>query len=282
MSDPNPKTGQRKDSEIAAAEWLFHDAPAHPAPAESAPIVPDSGEGFALADAPLETEADAPDVTLGSVERPRTVEPRTGMYTPSAPAVEQVWSRGAEWGTTLLVLGAWATFVFFLLYVTLGAEMYGPAVFILLLGGLVGVFLSYPILITLERPVRVTPEQAARDYFTALSHHFPHYRRMWLLLSSRGRTSAQFASFEGFKSYWSRRLDQLRQGHGGRFTPLGFQVEDFRNEKSAGKSDIKGEFRVKVFVRGRRSEGPILNIRLERTLVRGPDKMWYLDDGTLG
>ena len=27
----------------------------------------------------------------------------------------------------------------------------------------------------------MTPEQAVKDYFAALSHHVPHYRRMWLL-----------------------------------------------------------------------------------------------------
>ncbi len=282
MNEPSPETGKRQDSQIASAAWLFEGGPAHAAPSQPAPVVPDSGEGFALADAPWESEKRPAGVTPGGGEPPRTAPPRTGMVAFSAPAVEQVWSRSAEWGSTLLLLGGWGVFVFFLLYVTLGAEMYGPALFFLFVGGVAGVFLSYPILITLERPVRVTPEQAARDYFGALSHHFPHYRRMWLLLSSRGRTSSQFASFEGFKTYWSNRQDQLREGHAGRFTPLVFQVEDFRNEKSAGKSEIKGEFRLKVFVRGRRGEGPILNTRLERSFVRGPDKMWYLEDGTLG
>ena len=203
------------------------------------------------------------------------------MIAPSAPAVDQVWSRSAEWGPTLLYLVGWAVLVLFLLYVTLGAEFYGLAALFLFVGGVGAVLLSYPILITLERPVRVTPEQAARDYYSALSHHFPHYRRMWLLLTARGRTSTQFASFEGFKSYWTRRLGQLRQGHAGPYAPLVFQVEEFRNEKSAGKSEITGEFRVKVLVRGRRNEGPIWSIRLERTFARGPDNMWYLDDGTL-
>jgi hypothetical protein len=203
------------------------------------------------------------------------------MVTPSAPAVEQVWSRGSEWGSTLVVLACWSAAILGLAYFTLGAELYEMTGLILAVGGLGAVVLSYPILITLERPVRITPEQAARDYFGALSHHFPHYRRMWLLLSARGRTSPQFASYEGFKAYWTRRLDQLRQGHAGRFSPLVFQVEEFRADKSAGKTEIYARFRIRVLVRGRRAEGPIWSLPLERSFVRGPDGMWYLDDGTL-
>src|SRR5208337_731212 len=134
-----------------------------------------------------------------------------------------------------------------------------------------------PVAPALERPVRITPEQAARDYFGALSHHFPHYRRMWLLLSARGRTSPQFASYEGFKAYWIARLGQLHEGHAGRFSPLVFQVEEFHAEKSAGKTEIDARFRLRVLVRGRRGEGPIGSMLLERSFVRGPDGMWYLN-----
>jgi hypothetical protein len=279
MSEPIPKSGQRKDLEIAAAEWLFQDGPSPVTSSHPAPIVPDSGEGFALADAPV--EPGSAQVTAGPLEWQPPAQRRSGMVAPSAPAVEQVWSRSAEWGPTLLYLAGWAVLVCWLLYQTLSAELYGPAMLMLLIGGLGAAFFLYPILITLERPVRVTPEQAARDYFGALSHHFPHHRRMWLLLSTRGRTSAQFASFEGFKAYWVKRLAQLRQGQTSPLSPLVFQVEEFRAEKSAGKSEIAARFRVKVLVRGRRSEGPIWSIPLDRTFARGPDNMWYLDDGTL-
>ena len=95
------------------------------------------------------------------------------------------------------------------------------------------VFLAYPILITLERPVRMTPEQAVRDYYGALSHHMPHFRRMWLLLSKAGRISSAFGSFEGFKNYWKDRLASVREGHAGSLTPLVFDVSEFQAEKSA-------------------------------------------------
>jgi hypothetical protein len=203
------------------------------------------------------------------------------MVAPEAPEVEQVWSRSSEWGSTLLGVACWLAATLVIAYFTLGAELYGTTGLIVLIGGLGAVVLSYPILITLERPVRVTPEQAARDYFGALSHHFPHYRRMWLLLSAKGRTSSQFASYEGFKAYWRARLGQLHEGRGGRFSPLVFQVQEFHADKSAGKSQIDARFKLRVLIRGRRNEGPIWSMPLKRSFVRGPDSMWYLSDGTL-
>jgi hypothetical protein len=195
--------------------------------------------------------------------------------------VLQVWSRTAEWGPTLVVLGSWTAAMLLLVYLALGGEYYELAAMLLLAGCLVALFLSYPILITLERPVRVTPEQAARDYFGALSHHLPHHRRMWLLLSAKGRVSPCFASYEGFKNYWNTRLSQLRQGQAGPLSPLVFAVSDFRADKSAGRTEIDGQFTLKVFVRGRRDKGPIWSLPVERSFTRGPDNMWYLDDGTL-
>jgi hypothetical protein len=203
------------------------------------------------------------------------------MAMSSGPAVEQVWSRMAEWGSTLLVLLGWGAAMLLVFYFAISAELYGLSALIVGVGILGAALLSYPLLITLERPVRVTPEQAARDYFAALSHHFPHYRRMWLLLSAQGRVSPQFASYEGFKNYWSKRLEKFREGHAGRFSPLVFKVEDFRADKSAGKSEINARFKVKILVRGRREEGPIWSLPAERSFVRGPDGMWYLNDGSL-
>ena len=278
MSDPLPKAGSGGDKEIAAADWLFHEAPVPEASRPGSPvIVPDADSGFDLADVSQSTPASA----SVPVEAPPEGRPRSRMAPPSGPAVEQVWSRTAEWGTTLLILACWLTAFLWLLYTSLMAEMYGLSAAIAIIGCLGAAVLSYPILITLERPVRVTPEQAARDYFVSLSHHLPHFRRMWLLLSSRGRTSPQFASYEGFKWYWNKRLDQLKEGHAARFTPLVFQVVDFQSEKSGGKTEIDAKFTVKVLVRGRRKEGPIWSFPVATSFVRGPDKMWYMNEGTL-
>ncbi len=287
MSSPEPTSDNRKDPEIAAAELLFQDAEV---PASSRPAGPvigtGSSEGFELADVPHHSASPPPTSQVAPAreaagDKPAESRPRGRMVAPVEPAVEQVWSRSSEWGSTFVVLACWIAAIFGIAYFTLGADLLGITFLILLFGSVGAVVLSYPILITLERPVRVTPEQAARDFFGALSHHFPHYRRMWLLLSARGRTSPQFASYEGFKAYWMARLGQLHEGRAGRFSPLVFQVDQFHAEKSAGKTEIEARFRLQVLVRGHRSEGPISSLLLERSFVRGPDGMWYLNDGTL-
>jgi hypothetical protein len=280
MDETLPNSSRRKDAEIAAAQWLLEDTPPKAAPAATdMPLVPDSGQGFEVADLSAEVVPASSSLAAGNEAKQAQSAPRIAPL--SSPPVEQVWSRMSEWGPTFVWLGGWLAIVLFLLFQTLGAELYGPSVLLFLVGGIGAVLLSYPILITLERPVRITPEQAARDYFGALSHHLPHYRRMWLLLASRGRTSSHFASFEGFKSYWAGRLDQLRQAKAGRLSPLVFKVEEFRAEKSAGKTEIDARFKVKVSVRGRQSQGPIWSLPVAANFTRGPDGMWYLNDGTL-
>lgn len=286
MDDPKPSPPDDEAPEIADAAALFRDDPApRPSAAPSGPSDPaavDAYEVEGVPDAPGEVAPPVP------VARPEALRPKaTAAASTARPArapeeaVEQVWSRGAEWGGTLLLLTSAGLGVGVVVYALLAVEQYGLAFLALLAGGAALVVLSYPILVTLERPVRVTPEQAVRDYFAALSHHVPHYRRMWLLLSSAGRVSGSFASFEGFCSYWKGRLARLREGRASGLTPLKFQVDDFKSEKSAGKSEIDARFTVKVFVRGRLAEGPVGTFPVETSLVKGPDRMWYLDKGTL-
>jgi hypothetical protein len=195
--------------------------------------------------------------------------------------VDTVWSRGAEWGPNLLVVAAWLFALALIVYFLFGWELYGLAALVLLVGLIGAVVLSYPILITLERPVRITPEQAVRDFYGALSHHLPHYRRMWLLLARTGRTTSSYGSYEGFKAYWKEKLRTIKGNRAGSLTPLVFEVENFRGEKSSGKSQVNVNFTLKISVRGQRSAGPISSIPGQLSLVRGPDKMWYLESGTL-
>ncbi|WP_165067590.1 hypothetical protein [Paludisphaera rhizosphaerae] len=300
-SSTGPEPDQRDDQ--AAAEWLLQDDQAS-AKKPQQPIVAPSGDSFDLADTdepaptrrayippPASDEREVapeparPAERIRPRERESIDEPRRERPAPrrldSGTAVDHVWTRGAEWGPTIVALIVWGVVALTLLYFLLAWEMYSTAMATLAIGGLVGLALLYPILITLERPVRMTPEQALRDYYQALSHHFPHYRRMWLLLSNAGRTSSRFASLEGFKGYWKAKLKQLREGKAKGSTPLVFVVEGFKSEKSGGKTEIQGKWTVQVFVRGQRDAGPIWSFPTEGTLVKGPDNMWYIDDGTL-
>ena len=284
------------DRKVADAGLLFQDkskarSPIPSPPASDSP--PASGVVFDLVVLP-EREADlsptqSPSPPRAHPQAPSTGEPRAGAKSeaprevtldPSA-LVEEPWSRLAEWGPNLIVVGAWTAVLLLLVYFVFGQEFYALSFVLLIVGSLVAVVLSYPMLITLERPVRVTPEQALRDYYGALSHHVPHLRRMWLLLSTAGRVSPAFGSFEGFKGYWREQLARLREGRAGQLTPLVFEIANFKSEKSAGKSRIDASFTLNISVRGRRSAGPIHAIPASISLVRGPDNMWYIENGML-
>ena len=284
------------DPDVADAGLLFRDAKASPAAPSSPPPAPpsDSGGEFALVDVPEwasdwavptfpSPPRDVPHApAAGEPERERAAAlPRDDSRLDRSALVEETWSRWAEWGMNLIVLGVWLTVLVLLVYFVFGQEFYGLAFLLLIVGLLAAVVLAYPMLITLERPVRVTPEQALKDFYGALSHHVPHVRRMWLLLSSAGRISAAYGSFEGFKAYWKEQLARLRQGHAGPLTPLVFEVIDFKSEKSAGRSRIDVTYTVVVSVRGKRTAGPVHKIPAAIALVRGPDNMWYLENGTL-
>jgi hypothetical protein len=297
---PEDKSHNRPPAEtepkVADAGLLFQDGEQPPSsqPQQASPASPSgSAEVFDLVEMP-DWAANWSPAQFPSPPRARPIAPATGEpgsgakaertreTTPSpSELVEQPWSRWAEWGPNLIALGAWVVVLLLLVYFVFGQEFYALALVLLTIGSLVAIVLSYPMLITLERPVRVTPEQAIRDYYGALSHHVPHLRRMWLLLSTAGRVSTAFGSFEGFKGYWHEQVAQLRAGHAGQLTPLVFEITNFKSEKSAGKSRIDASFTVNVSVRGRRTAGPIHTIPVTTCLVRGPDNMWYLDNGTL-
>jgi hypothetical protein len=296
--NPRDEAEKRGEPEIAAAEWLFRDASAEKAGTTAGSVPtgasPDVGEGFDLADSPFaepEAKAEAPPIAAVTAKdrtaaRPREAAgPKTARAGESFPidaeaAVDTVWSRGAEWGPNLVIVAAWLFALAMIVYFLIGWD--GWLAFLVMLVGMVGAaMLSYPILITLERPVRITPEQAVRDFYGALSHHVPHYRRMWLLLARTGRTTASYGSFEGFKAYWREKLQTLKGSRAGSLTPLVFEVESFRGDKSAGKSRVEVSFTLRIFVRGQRQAGPISSIPGQMSLVRGPDKMWYLESGTL-
>ncbi len=195
--------------------------------------------------------------------------------------VDHPWTRAAEWGPDLIRLGILTLLTLMLAYVASTTAGIGTGFLILLVGGLIIVGFSYPIVITLERPTRIIPEHSIRDYYAALSHHFPHYRRMWLLLSTPGRSTAEYQSYSEFRKYWKQRLTDIRGSRGSPYTPLTFRVESFKADKSAGREDVEASFTIEVYLRGQTDGEPLHSARMKTSLVRGPDRMWYLDDGRL-
>jgi hypothetical protein len=294
MAEPSPRPDD--EPEIADVDWLLTDRPAKaPAPApkgSTPPPAADPGEGYAVEGLAHDADAEAPRVRPSiPTPPPRTTKPKSkpvkdlerSARADSVPeaTVDEVWTRWAEWGPNLVALILAALAAGGLIVFAVAQEWFVLAFLLMLATGVGLLLLSYPIAITLERPVRITPEQAVRDFYAALSHHVPHYRRMWLLLSSAGKTSRWFGSLEGFKGYWEERLKTLKGKRAGKYTPLKFQVEDFRADKSAGKTSLPAKFTIRVFVRGQQDSGPIASYRIETGLVKGPDRMWYLNDGTL-
>jgi hypothetical protein len=264
-------------------------------PAIPEPIVESVSEGYDLEGGPIPDDEELPapvpiPIPARPVARPKpkpkleleSHDPDGGIEASDEDSeVEEVWSRWAEWGSDLIRIGAVGLGTLFLAWLVSGSLT--NAFFVLVLGGAAMVLLSYPILITLERPVRITPEHAVSDFFDAASHHFPHYKRMWLLLSDQGREAGKFASFEQFRDHWKNKIDGWKQSQGGsKFTPLKFEVEGFRADKSAGKETSQADYNVAIYVRGKESAGPIETFRMSHGLVKGPDRMWYMNRGVLG
>jgi hypothetical protein len=243
---------------------------------------------------PAEDEPPRPVALPEPVERPKarpSPKPRppqdqeselsgSNEFAAEAAVVDPVWTRGAEWGTDLVRVGIAGLVTLFLLYLCSGSFLL--FLMVLVLGGATMALLSYPMLITLERPVRITPEQAVTDFFAAASHHVPHYRRMWLLLSSGGRESGPFRTFEDFREHWKGRIEGWRASRGaGKFAVLSFEVEDFQADKSTGQSTSKADYTVRVVFRDQPDAAPVASYRMTHGLVKGPDRMWYLNRGVL-
>jgi hypothetical protein len=293
MAEHGPQNpgGRKPDPKIAAADWLLQkDEGARP---EKPPVDSshrsDPSKNIDRVDSPTTYDLafQGPDIDTAAASpapsSPGAAAGQAGGRPEPAPEVlvEEVWTRQAEWGPNLLILAGWLFALAIFLYVAMLQDLCGLAFVCLVVGSVVAVVMSYPLIITLERPVRVTPEQAVRDFYGALSHHLPHFRRMWLLLGTSGRTTAYYGSFQGFKAYWRDQLRTLKGNRAGLLTPLVFEVAEYRGDKSGNKSRIEVQFNLKVSIRGRRQAGPIHTLPMRISLVRGPDRMWYLENGTL-
>ncbi|ADV61689.1 hypothetical protein Isop_1101 [Isosphaera pallida ATCC 43644] len=263
------------DRDPADARGLFDDAPLQADRTPSGSIPPDtSGQSaYDLIDEPEDQSA----LARGRVGTPASSPtPRRNVT-----ADVEVWTRQAEWGGDLLKF-------LLVLFLVLGLTgwllvqlAFGLAFLTLILGLAVAALVAFPLILTLERPVRLVPEQALKEFYAALSHVRPHHKRMWLMLSKVGRKCRSFNDFTSFKTYWNQTLARLegRRNQPKFLNPLRFEVRKFKSDHSKTRDECQATFEIHV---SHARTGKHLAVCPGRMgLVRGPDRMWYLDRGTL-
>jgi len=233
----------------------------------------------APAEAPLATPPAAAPKPACATES--TFEPASAAESPRAvedfpnepPAVDAVWSRTAEWKEPLLWSAAGITFS---ILIVIGGDWVAAAVFIVAL-----LYGAYYIIISLEVPVRVTPEQSAKEFYGAAGHRMPNYRRMYTLLTADGRQSDDFSDFADFRAYWQAAIARMSRSATW-LVPLDFRIEGFRCRYNGDKTLARVRYILKVSPRGRpESDEPAAEFEIHNLAVKGPDGQWYLNDGTL-
>jgi hypothetical protein len=189
------------------------------------------------------------------------------------PHVDAVWSRWAEWQQPLLWIGGSLAVA-----LLIASFPVWTAALILLLGMAYGL---YHIVITLEVPVRVTAEQAVKEFYAALSHRMPSYRRMWCLLTADAKHSDAFGDFARFRKYWHEQLAGLSSSPTW-LKPLEFRVEGGKCRHNAEKTFATLRYKLRVVPRGSGdSAEPLAEFDVTSTTVKGRDGQWYLNDALL-
>lgn len=193
------------------------------------------------------------------------------------------WSRLAESGSSLLQVTVTVLATMILAWIFADWKTLHIAGWISVLGAILAILLSYPLVVGLERPVRMSPERAVRDYFEALEHHRPLLRRMWIFLSPEGRESRFFTNEDGFRLYWQRRIREWQhRGNAWQLTPIAVAIGQVHDKTDAHNHDLRHlHFTVQISLRGKRAAGPVATYELNWSAVRGPDRQWYLLNGDL-
>jgi hypothetical protein len=195
----------------------------------------------------------------------------------------QPWTRFRESSSDFVRMAVAGLSTIILAWLFSGWSTIHLAGWICVAGTAVVAITAYPLIVGLERPVRMSPERAVRDYFESLEHHGPLYRRMWIFLTPEAQNCQSFADFDSFKLYWNQRAQEWRhRGNAWPRTPVVISFDQFQSKQDASdpnKSLLK--FSISVSLRGHRSSGPVASYKLSWTAFRGPDRQWYLADGNL-
>lgn len=224
-----------------------------------------------------------PDVALAAAPSDSTFEPASRATDPGLkmdefpadpPTVKQVWTRWTEWREPLLWTGAAVGLVLLIHFG--GAYVTG----LILFAGMA--FGAYHFVITLEVPVRVTPEQAAKEYFAALGHRLPNFGRMYALLTDGAKRTDDFTGVADFRAYWNAQLARLNKFPAW-LTPLEFRVESFQCRYNPEKTLALVQYKLIVAMRSTPGDNrePLAELDARNLAVKGPDGQWYLNDGRL-
>lgn len=189
------------------------------------------------------------------------------------PAVDEVWSRWAEWKQPLRWAGACIAAA---ILIAIGGVWIPTLIF--MIGMAYG---SYHIVITLEIPVRVTPEHAVREFYLAINHWLPNYNRMYKLLTTPARRSTEFFTFSEFRGYWRDKIGRILKSSVWVNT-LDFRIEGYKCRYNPEKNMAAVRYTVRVFPNTRMDSGqPVAEFAVCNTAVKGPDGQWYLNDGRI-
>lgn len=193
------------------------------------------------------------------------------------------WTRFEESGPAIFRVAAAGMGTLVLAWLFAGWQTLHIAGWICVLGAILTTAMAYPLVVGLERPIRMSPERVVRDYFEALEHHGPLLRRMWIFLAPEGRQGRYFANLDQFQFYWKRRIREWRhRGDGLPMTPVSISIENFQQTFDPEIDNLRHlKFTVAVSLRGKRDKGPVSTYQVEWSAVKASDRQWYLLNGDL-
>jgi hypothetical protein len=139
--------------------------------------------------------------------------------------------------------------------------------------------MGYLIAISLDRPVRTLAEQGVREYFEALDHHLPNFRRMYLLLTDEAKQVPELSTYSRFRAYWMYRLALLRPPEAGT-RPVVAKVKKFNAQYNSSRTWARATYILEFYLRGLEGE-PVATFDMKADLVKAADGMWYLNEGRI-
>ena len=211
-----------------------------------------------------------PGPSESSAPRPKTWSTRSG-------------TRAAEWGPNLMVVGAWVFAMAMLVYFLMGWLPYGLTFLLLLVGAVGAVRAELP---DPDHAGAAGPDDAragrARLLRRVCRTTCPTTGGCGCSSPGPGGPPPPTARSRGSRPYWAEKLRTIK-GEPRRYDdPAGLRGRELprREERAASRASTSSSPSRSLSAASGRP-GPIASIPGQMSLVRGPDKMWYLESGTL-